>query len=251
MISMIINFHEHPGEDVDERMRIDGIDLSVLLPVGSENLTRAIRMSEKGSGRYVPFFWVASLDRIDEACRDLESYVNEKGVLGVKFQPLIQHFFPDDQRLYPFYERCRELSIPVLFHTGVVAFRQELGIPHLAKFGYTIPGIDQIAHEFPDLKVVIAHMGGNYHYEALILTQKHENVYMDTAYLHFFCERMLPRIEPVEMIEHAVKIVGSEKILYGGEGTTPTVIRSSGLSSREKMNILGENARKLLRLSQS
>ena len=128
----------------------------------------------------------------------------------------------------------------------MVAFREEFGIPHFARYAYTIPGIDQIATDFPSLKIVICHMGGNYSYEALVTAEKHENIYMDTAYLGFFGPRFLPEVKPLDFICRGLRFLGAERILFGTEGVSPQVILESELSEREKEKILGLNAIRLL-----
>ena len=132
---------------------------------------------------------------------------------------------------------------------GVVdlGFKYELGVPMLARYTDPLP-IDQVAFDFPSLPLCIAHMGGNYHYEALVLAEKHENVYLDTALLHFFCSRMMPHVSPDELIAHAVRHVGAEKVLYGSEGVWPQIVLTLDITEAEKRQILGGNALRLLGL---
>ncbi|GAJ15180.1 unnamed protein product, partial [marine sediment metagenome] len=96
------------------------------------------------------------------------------------------------------------------------------------------------------LKLCIAHMGGNFHYRALVLAEKHDNVFLDTAFLPFFCARMLPRITPEELIAHAVGVLGAEKVLYGSEGLIPRAVLEAGLAEEAAGLVLGGNACRLL-----
>src|SRR5262245_8220593 len=52
------------------------------------------------------------------AVQELDRAVNQLGLRGCKFQQIVQAFFPNDERFYPLWEKCSELRIPVLFHTG-------------------------------------------------------------------------------------------------------------------------------------
>jgi len=241
---MIINFHEHPAS-AEERMERYGIDMAVLLPVGREAQEKAVSMASREPERYVPFMWIPDLDG-----KDLGGYVarcaEEQGCRGVKFQPLLQHFDPEDRRLFPVYARCQELGLVVLFHCGMVGFPAEFGTPHLSRYANPVHGLDRVAWEYPELKIVVCHMGGNYAYEALVLAEKRPNVYLDTAYLHFFCDRLLPEVSPAELITRAVRVIGANRILYGSEGVPPALIRECGLPEREEKMILEENARRLL-----
>jgi predicted TIM-barrel fold metal-dependent hydrolase len=218
----------------------------VLLPVGADALQRVPQMVRESPGKYVPFFWIDVAD-IERSVKELEAAAEEWGCRGVKFQLLLQHLYANDHQLYPVYERCSELGLVVTFHTGAVAFPQEFGIPHLTKYGHPMP-IDDVAFDFPELRVILAHMGGNYHYEALVIAEKHPNVLMDTAYLPFFCKRMLPEVTPAQLIERAVAILGPERILYGYEGLPPSAVRECAISKESKRLILGGNAARLFGL---
>ena len=57
----------------------------------------------------------------DAAVTELGRSVEELGLKGLKLHPMHQAFFPNDTRFYPLYERCSELGVPVLFHTGFAA----------------------------------------------------------------------------------------------------------------------------------
>ena len=243
---MVVDSHQHPHASVPQVMAEHGIDVSVLLPVGSDALRRAREMAEQAPGKYVPFFWI-DVAHVERSVDELRAAVEAWGCRGVKFQLLLQHCFANDRRLYPVYEACSELGLVVLFHTGAVAFPQEFGIPHLTRYGHPMP-VDDVAFDFPDLRVILAHMGGNYFYEALVLAEKHPNLFFDTAYLPFFCARMLPDVTPAQMIERAVKILGPERILYAYEGLPPTVIRGLAIPDHAKRLILGQNAAQLFGL---
>ena len=242
----IVDSHQHPHSSVPQVMAELGIDVSVLLPVGPEAAEAAREMARRSPKKFVPFFWIDVAD-VARSVRELEAAVGDYGCKGVKFQLLLQHLYADDRSLYPVYEKCSELGLVVTFHSGAVAFPREFGIPHVTKYAHPMP-VDEVAFDFPDLRIILAHMGGNYHYEALILAEKHENVYMDTAYLPFFCERMLPAVTPAQLIERAVRVLGPRRVLYAYEGLAPSVIRELDIPEPARRMILGSNAMKLFAL---
>lgn len=244
---MIVDSHQHPGDRVPRVMAELGIDVSVLLPVGADAAGRARRMALAEPGRYVPFFWI-DVEHVQRSVGELKAAVEEYGCKGVKFQPLLQHVYASDRRLYPVYEACTELGLAVTFHTGAVSFPQEFGIPHITKYAHPLP-VDEVAFDFPELRIILAHMGGNWHYEALIVAEKHPNVFLDTAYLPFFCRRMLPRITPGELIERAVRILGPERVLYACEGLPPSAVREAEIGEQAKEQVLGLNAARLFGLT--
>ena len=249
---IVVNFHEHPGEYVPTRMEQMGHDVAVLLSVGNDGMARAVEMARRDPVQYVPFYWVDHTSDLSDQPQRLRHAVEKVGVKGVKFQPMDQHWYADDRRLYPIYEVCQELELVCTWHTGVVnlGFKYELGVPMLARYVSPLP-IDQVAFDFPELKLCIAHMGGNYHYEALVLAEKHEHVYLDTAFLTFFCPRLLPAVSPEQLILRAVRFAGPEKVLYGCEGVWPQAIMQADLDAEAKRLILGGNAIRLLGLDEN
>jgi predicted TIM-barrel fold metal-dependent hydrolase len=235
---MIINFHEHPYEGVGEHNTSLGIDRMVLLADRDTN-DLVCDMAQRDPQRYIPFYR-ADVNDIPKSCAELRHYVQHRGVRGVKFQPLSQSIMPNDPKLYPFYEVCQELRAIVLFHAGVVAFPK-----HYVRFGNPVQ-VDDVAWDFPDLRIVIAHLGGNYSYEAMVICSNHPNVYMDTAYLHFFCDRSLPQVQPIELVARAVRFCGPEKILFASEDVHPSLIADSHLPENTRKLILSGNALRLL-----
>ena len=55
------------------------------------------------------------------AVNELERAVKELGLRGLKLHPIHQAFFPGDPRFYPLYEKCAELGVPLLLHSGFAA----------------------------------------------------------------------------------------------------------------------------------
>ena len=72
------------------------------------------------------------------------------------------------------------IVVAVLFHTGAVAFPQEFAVPHITRHGHPMP-VDEMAFDSPDLDIILAHMGGSYFYEALVIAEKHPRICLDTA----------------------------------------------------------------------
>ena len=245
----VINVHDHYEDDIVERNRGMGFDVSVLLSVGDENEAKGIELARQHPDGFVVFAWLGFLEDIPRQVGRLREMVNNGTVKGVKFQPLLQHFFPEETRLVPIYEVCQELSIPVLFHCGTVSFSREFGIAHLARYGCAAFGVDEVAFAFPDLPIVIAHLGGTCHNDTIMIAAKHPNVYLDTAYLPFFCSRLLPRVEPIDLIRRAVEHVGPGRVLYGWEDTDPALIAESVFDEATRRRILRDNALSLLKMS--
>ena len=80
---------------------------------------------------------------------------------GAKWMPILQAFYPHEQRFYPFWDLCQSLGAPVLIHGGTTALGQGMEGGGGLKLDYArpMPCIDAIAADFPKLTIVIAHPG--------------------------------------------------------------------------------------------
>ncbi len=107
----------------------------------------------------------------------LEQAVREYGLVGLKLAPIYQCFDPLDKKCYPLYSKAQELGIPILWHQGTSYVKKgplENCNPVL---------LDPIARAFPDLKMVVAHLGHPWFGEAVSLVRKHPNVFADVSAL--------------------------------------------------------------------
>jgi len=96
---------------------------------------------------------------------------------GVCIAPAAQDFHPCASTAYKVYQLAADLQMPVLFHSG----------PYLAarsKMEYAKPVLlDEVAREFGDLKIIIAHLGYPWVNETLVMLAKHANVFSDISWL--------------------------------------------------------------------
>lgn len=119
----------------------------------------------------------ASVDptRPQDAIPELRRAREELGLLGLTIWPAAQDFHPaatSAMRLYP--EACR-LGMPVMFHIDVAA-------APASKMEYARPVlIDEVAREFPEMRIVIAQLGYPWTEETIALLSKHTNVYADIS----------------------------------------------------------------------
>src|SRR5919107_5561422 len=115
----------------------------------------------------IPF---ASIDpwRGRAAARAARRLIEEHGVRGFKFHPSLQGFYPNDRMAYPLYEVIEELGVPALFHTGQTGIGA--GVPGGGgiRLKYSNPMcLDDVAVDFPDLSIILAHPSFPWQDEAL------------------------------------------------------------------------------------
>jgi predicted TIM-barrel fold metal-dependent hydrolase len=100
-------------------------------------------------------------------------------LVGIKLLPMYAGFVPHDTRLDPLWRYATENSLPVLLHTGTTFVRQ-------APLECTYPRhLDAVAIRFPDVKIVMAHLGHPFEGECIAVIRKHPNVYADISALHY------------------------------------------------------------------
>ena len=103
----------------------------------------------------------------------------ELGMKGVKLLPMYAGFCVDEERLTPLWEYCNEHGLPVLMHMGTTFIAQ-------APLECTLPRtIEPVAVKYPDLKLILAHLGHPYEGECIVTIRKHPNVYADVSALHY------------------------------------------------------------------
>lgn len=183
----------------------------------------------------------------EEAPKILEDAIKNLGLKGLKLHPPLQDFYPNDKNIWPIYEKAMELNIPIVFHVGTTPFGS------LVKLNQANPIlIDEVAIAFPELKIILAHMGTLWHYETFMVAEKNPNVFIDTAAYPHEIKNLLT--------ENLIKRIGEEKFIFGTdfpmpyEGKTHRMkdyvdcINGLSLSQEIKEKIFHENLEKLLRL---
>jgi predicted TIM-barrel fold metal-dependent hydrolase len=205
-----------PLETFHLELDVSGLERAVLLPIdcstsrgcqifSNEQIAELCQMSDR-------FIGFASVDpHKKSAANDLERAVNDLGLRGIKLSPPTQEFYPHDKKLaYPIYERAQSLGIPALFHGGMSWEPQAK-----AQYGQPIH-LEDVAYDFPDLNVVIAHFGWPWVPEAAMLALKYPNVYMDTSCLYFdnpvdFLAYVMKTQIPISLVERGLR----HKVIFG------------------------------------
>jgi len=162
-----------------------------------------------------------------EAEAEIRKCVNE-GFVGIKLYH--QHFI-NDPIMYPLFELCRELDIPILMHAGHNRYPDPRQ-PRMSGGEH----FSDIAEKFPDVQFVMAHItGGGDWYWQLKAVKDSPNVAIDMS------GSVLDR--PV--IETAVKMLGADRILFGMDGSLAACvgkILGADISDDDKKTILSGTA---------
>ena len=101
------------------------------------------------------------------------------GLRGIKLLSMYAGYRPDDSRLDPLWQYATKHRLPVLLHTGTTFVAQ-------APLECTLPRhLDVVATRFPEVRIIMAHLGHPYEGEAIVTARKHPHVYCDISALHY------------------------------------------------------------------
>jgi predicted TIM-barrel fold metal-dependent hydrolase len=182
-----------------------------------------------------------------EGVRQARRLISEYQVKGFKFHPSVQEFFPNDRMAYPLYEAIAEAKLPALFHTGQTGVGAGTPGGGGIRLKYSHPMLlDDVAADFPDMPIVLAHPSFPWQEEALSVATHKPQVYIDLS-------GWSPKYFPPILVQYANTLL-KDKILFGSD--YPVMSPERWLADFDKLSIkpevrpliLKENAAKLLKL---
>jgi uncharacterized protein len=194
----------------------------------------------------IPF---ASIDpaRGKMGVREARRLIKDFGVKGFKFHPTIQGFFPNDHDVYPLYEVIAEHQLPAIFHTGQTGIGAGMPGGGGLRLKYSNPMyLDDVAADFPDMQIVMAHPSVPWQDEALSVASHKPNVWIDLS-------GWSPKYFEPKLIQYANTIL-KDRVLFGTDN--PVISPDRWLADFEKIAIkpevrpliMKENAVRLLKL---
>lgn len=215
-----------------------GADLGVVLNIATnphqQKKVNDFAISLVGGASLIPFGSVHP-DSPD-ALAELER-LKAAGIKGIKLHPDYQHFFVDDERMFPIYEKIAELGLITVFHAGV-----DIGYP--APVHCTPQRLLSILDLFGDAPVVAAHFGGYLLWDSVLEVLCGTKVYLDTAFSY-------GKIPP-DYAKNIIGAHGADRILLGSDMPWSTaeneirLLKSLDLSPEDTEKILCNNAKRLL-----
>ena len=184
---------------------------------------------------------------LNAVARYAEDLARNAKVLGFKFHPPDQGFYPTERKLYPIWDVLQESGKPVMFHVGftVLGANTEGGSGIALDYGRPVH-LDTLARDFPRMKIIAAHPGWPWEQELVGVVTHKKNLFVDTS---GYLAEQLPEI--------FLKAIGGrlqDKALFGTD--FPYVDLEKALASFDRMNfkdsvkekLLLTNAKALLRL---
>jgi hypothetical protein len=182
-----------------------------------------------------------------EGVKEARRLIRDFRVKGFKFHPSVQEFFPNDRLAYPLYEAIAEARLPALFHTGQTGVGAGTRGGSGIRLKYSNPlHLDDVAADFPDMPIILAHPSFPWQEEALSVATHKPQVYIDLS-------GWSPKYFPPILVQYANTLL-KDKILFGSD--YPVIAPERWMEEFAKLPIKPEvrplilkmNAAKLLRL---
>ena len=165
------------------------------------------------------------------------------GAVGLKLHPVHGTFAPNDRMLYPAYAFCEGDNFPIVFHCGTSVFPGSMN-------RYANPElIEDVARDFPDLTIVLAHGGRGWWYDAAaFITLMRPNVYIEVSGLP---PRKLPDYYKNFDLERLARkmIFGTDWPGVPGPRANAQAVADLGLTRETLARVFHENARRIYRLN--
>ena len=132
------------------------------------------------------------------------------GAKGFKFHPNLQAFFPNEERVYPLYEVIAEHKLPAIFHSGHSGIGTGMPGGGGVRLKYGNPMcIDDVAVDFPEMPIILAHPSFPWQDEALSICLHKPQVYIDLS-------GWSPKYFPASLLQYANTLL-RHKMLFGSD----------------------------------
>ena len=180
----------------------------------------------------------------DESRMHLSQAFGEWGARGLKLHPIGIRAYPHDPGFDGVYDACIEADVPLVFHSG----------PDTRGRGFSEPGVfAALAAARPELKMVLAHLGGGSWQDTLAVAEAHPQIMFDLSEIVIWIGASAgPSAQDVADL---VRSIGVERVVTGSDFpwyspavTAELVSTLPGFSDAERALLLGENAARLLKL---
>jgi len=241
-------------ELLNKDMEKNGIDYAIIIPDNVEKLPDVVDLekAQKLIGKSNKFFLLGSPQIVQRGSSEIEKYkklLEGKLIRGIKFFPGHDPFFPTDERCLPYYKLCSDFNVPVLFHTG-----ENSGDQECSKWNDPMY-IVEIAKQFPELKIIIAHYFWpkmSYCYE---ITKNISNIYFDTSAMAD--EEVIEKSGGIEKVKEILKKTINDcgdKVIFGTDWPMCKtekhidLIKSLGLTKEIEEKIFYKNAKNVYKL---
>jgi predicted TIM-barrel fold metal-dependent hydrolase len=227
---------EENADSLKHKLELLGIGMAVVGPFGKDLVAHVeagnTKVKEAVSKYPSSFIGLAGANPwIRESVPALTRHITRAGLKGIKLNPSTQGFMVNSEIVWPILEVAEKMRVPVMIHSGTPVHSLPLNIADLAS-------------RFPDVTIIMAHMGySDFFGDAIVAAKRCKNILLETS--------LMP---VVGMIERAKREVGYDRILYGSSSPNGSMelelfkIETAKLTQKEREAILGGNAKRVFKI---
>ena len=180
----------------------------------------------------------------NQCAEHIRDMIENHAAAGVKLHGAFQGFDMSDERLWPTYQVCQELDIPIIAHAG----------PDRDSNGFAEPrAFARMLKSFPQLRVVVAHLGGGTWNQTLEIAQAFDNAYFDCCEINEWTQSTHGPSD--QQLAQLIRDIGTDRVMMGSDfpwydldHSIDRVFSLPLLSMEEKERIVGANAVDILGL---
>jgi hypothetical protein len=241
--------------EIRESMDVNNIDKAIVLATDFELVSEGRMTNEqyidwlydvcKCDDRFEPFIG-ADPNKGAAGLRTIERLVKKYEPRGIKMYPATG-FYPDDEKYSDYWKLIDDLGLIVVTHAG-------MALPPLDEKYCHPSSMTKVAKDHPDMKIIIAHLGGKFHSELFPLMEECDNVYTDCSALQGWLppepEMVISRLRETAGRFPERVVFGTDTPLYDTQYSTMQFIRlikeSDWGTDRMKEDLLGNNMARIL-----
>lgn len=264
--SGIINCLDGTVSSLQESMKTANVDYSVILPIATKaSQTDSLNQNAININETAKETGLISFGSIHPECdnyKEIIDSIKASNIPGIKLHPVFQGMPLDDIKYIRLIDYAASKEIPVIIHAGYDISYNNIDFSSVDRIVNLLKHVD--SHN-----IILAHMGGWIEWDKVEEEIIGRDVYLDNSFtispFNVISKELKPKdstafdVEfPMLAMEQFVRMVknhGSDKILFGSDSPWTSqlegisTLKNSGLSSTEINNILGENAKKLLKIT--
>lgn len=226
------------GNECIRDMNEVGVDKAIIFPMTnpsgdySKDNNMVAKEVKKYPDRLLGFCRVSPRSGPETCIEEIRRSVKGLGLKGLKLNPSFDWHYPNSESVHQIMEEVRKLKIPIIYHSGITLNAS----PAL---------IGALAMDFPDVKIIMAHIGiFEWAEDAIAIAERVSNLYLDTS-----------NVASVAFIRKAVRRLGVSKVLFGTDRPfSPTefelskIVKYLELTTDEMRSILSKNVKRILGL---
>ena len=220
-----------------------GADVDHLVPGRLERRNEWTCNLARENPSLVPFINLDPLQDEATMTGEILDKVTNHGAKGIKLHPGSQRFYPNDRRLWPAYRTAQEMGLPVIFHGGRFVSPAQYAQPK---------NFVEVLEAFPNMVLVMAHIGTGYEHEAISLARTYPSLQFDCSAIisHTAADAEVTR----ERLAAIIREIGVERVMFGSDfpwydpADAAERLHRMDFSEEEKRLLFAENAIRIYKL---